>query len=140
MRPDDRRPLYGTAPRIAHNALIRANRVSVLIFLAVALAAPSCAPAPPPVQAAKALNATAVSVDTAMKVAGDLYRSGVIADPQKAQILQAYNVYQRAARVAYSGIKVWNDKADGRPVDLRDVQAAANALIELVNTFTKKGP
>lgn len=108
-------------------------------LLAVLLTVVSCAPAPPPVQAAKALQTTAVSVDTAMKVAGDLYRSGVISDPQKAQVLAAYSKYQQAARLAYAGIKVWNDTADGRPVDLKDVTTAANAILELVNSF-QKGP
>lgn len=126
---------------IVQNAVIRADRVSVLILLlVVSLAAPSCAPAPPPVQAAKALSVTATSVDMTMKVAGDLYRQGIINDPQKHRILAAYSTYQNAARTAYAAVRVWNQSAEGKPIDLDEVQRAANALIALVAEFQKKGP
>lgn len=113
--------------------------LSCLLALIVAFVMSSCTTAPPPVQAAKALEATAVSVDTAMKVAGSLYRAGAITEAQKAETIRAYSKYQNAARIAYAGIRAWNNQADGKPVSLDDVRRAADALVALIDSFSKKG-
>jgi len=106
--------------------------LSYLLGLMIWIAA--CAPAPAWVQAYKTLDGVAITVDTSMKVAGDLYRAGKITDVQKEQILNAYDVYQRAARTAYGAVKAWNDGKAGQPPDrvMEDVRVAADGLVSLI--------
>lgn len=108
-------------------------------ILAVLLWSAACAPAPPWVQSYKVLDTTATSVDTAMKVAGDLYRAGKITEAQKVQILTAYDTYQRAARTAYGAVKAWNDAKAGAPSDqvMADVRTAADGLVSLIEILRR---
>lgn len=108
-------------------------------LLGILLWVSACAPAPPWVQAYKTLDATAVSVDTAMKVAGDLYRAGKITDAQKAQILTAYDTYQRAAKTAYGAVKAGHDAKGGQPSDqvMADVRIAADGLVSLIEILRR---
>lgn len=119
--------------------MTRVVRPTLLAIVVMVLAAYSCAEAPPPVQAAKALSVTATSVDTAMKVAGDLYRAGKITDAQKAQILTAYDTYQRAAKTAYGAVKAWHDAKAGQPSDqvMADVRIAADGLVSLIEILRR---
>lgn len=109
--------------------------LSTLLGLLLWIAA--CAPAPPWVQAYKALDATATSVDVGMRVAGDLYRAGKIDDREKGQILAAYSTYQQAARTAYGAVKAWNDAKAGQPSDrvMADVRIAADGLLALIESL-----
>lgn len=113
------------------------HALSLLLGLMLWVAA--CAPAPPHVQAYKVLDATATTVDTSMKVAGDLYRAGKITDAQKAQILVAYETYQRAAKTAYGAVKAWNDAKAGAPSDqvMADVRTAADGLVSLIEILRR---
>lgn len=95
-----------------------------------------CASAPPSVQCFKTVQGIAQTVDTSMNVAGDLYRDGKITDAQKAQILDAYAKYQKAAHVAIDGCQVVQDKdsADKLP---QDVGQLAADLVRLIASFKK---
>lgn len=79
--------------------------LSILFGLMLWVAA--CAPAPPHVQAYKALDAIAIGVDTAMSVSGDLYRAGKITEAQKCQLIQYHKAYQGAMVAAGLAVQSW---------------------------------
>lgn len=95
-----------------------------------------CASAPPETQCYKVVNGIALSVDTAMKVAGDLYAQKKITDAQKAQILDVYAKYQHAMAAAGQGCVGLQD-ANNIPKLTADASAALSELLLLVDSFKK---
>jgi hypothetical protein len=85
---------------------MRPQRVALSLVLLAVLAA--CAAAPAPVQAWKALDTTAVTVDAAMQAAGDFYRAGKLNDAQRDEIIRIHGIYQLSARAASSIIRAWS--------------------------------
>lgn len=110
---------------------LRANWCSVLTVLL--LFAVACTPAPPATRAYQVLSTTAVTVDLAMKTAGDLYREGLISDGKKAEILEAHATYQKAARLAIAAARGAQDLQE-KDVDglINDAEKAAQAIVALV--------
>ncbi len=122
-----------TLPTRGHRVLAGAV---VLLLLA------GCATATPERVAYNSLATIAKTVDTAMAVAGDLYREGRapdstgawvvvdaskvrITDEQKAKILDLFATYQKAALTAAEALKAWTATKQGSyEAALEPVQAA----------------
>jgi hypothetical protein len=77
------------------------------------------------------LASTATAVDTAMQVAGDLYKAGEITEADKADVLLKYDKYQTAMNQAIMLLE-FNYQA----ITPGTVAGLAATLIETVNQFT----
>lgn len=75
--------------------------LSVVVLLA------ACQPAPAPVQAWKTLDGIAVSVDTAMRAANDMYQANRLSEAQKNEIIAAHDIYRPIAQAAHAAVKAW---------------------------------
>lgn len=109
-------------------------RGGVIVSVVLALGLGGCASAPPETQCFKVVNGIAVTVDTSMKVAGDLYGAGKINDAQKAQILALHAKYQKAILAAGHGCTLIQDSKDITKLT-GDAQAALAELLGLIALF-----
>lgn len=110
----------------------RASRAIPLLVLVAFLTA--CVSATPSVQCFKSVQGVAQTVDAAMNVAGDLYRQGKITDAQKAQILDVYGKYQKAAHLAIDGCQIVQDQGSADRL-AADVGVAAADVVKLIQSF-----
>lgn len=80
-----------------------------------------------PVYCYQVASATIHGVDTGMKVAGDLYREGLISEKSKASLVAAHDVYRPAAQAAVAGCKVVGSQGEADVV-VKQLQVAADRL------------
>ena len=96
-----------------------------------------CASAPPDRVALRSLQVTAKTVDTAMSVAGDLYKNGQITADQRDEILKGYSRYQSLMTVAVLSLDAVKNQAD-IPRFTEKVNQAAKELLDLISSFQNK--
>lgn len=113
--------------------------------LALVAALASCSPAPAPAQAWKTLDGIAISVDTAMRAANDMYQAGRLNDAQKNEIIAAHDLYRPIARAAHAAIRAWaavDPKATTVPDNvsqrLADATAAAKHVVQVAQSHGVK--
>ena len=98
-----------------------------LVLLVALLALTGCTGVKPSVYCYQISAATVHGVDTGMKVAGDLYREGLISEKSKATLVAAHDVYRPAAQTAVAACKVVSSQGDA-DVIVAQLQIAADRL------------
>lgn len=91
----------------------------------------------------KALSAAAVTYDTTMKSAADLYKQGKVTDEQKAKIVEIGNYYWAAYHVAVDALAAYEatssaEDKDRVTVALSRMSAFLAQLVEYVTPFLDK--
>ena len=85
------------------------------------------------------LYTSGVAYDTAMSVAGDLYKQGVIKDVQKDDIIKYGNAFYSAYHAAVDAFEVWNktDSAADKDKMITALNAILPKLMDLKNYLNR---
>lgn len=102
-------------------------RTRLALLLVAVFALVGCTGVEPPVYCYQIAAATVHGVDTGMKVAGDLYREGLISEKSKATLVAAHDVYRPAAQTAVAACKVVGSQGDADKI-VAQLQVAADRL------------
>jgi len=102
------------------------------VVLLLALVGCKSTGVPPETYCYRVTGAVVTTIDSGMKVAGDLYRDGRLSETQKAKLVAAHNVYRPAAQAAVAGCKAVGSQKDADEMVKRIKEAADKILETLV--------